>query len=75
MPNGCTCQGPTAGCDHTVSCPASQYQAGIQRGRKEGREAIVKWLRDTARHDNPWHLGDAADCIEQLAHLSGTGPK
>lgn len=35
MIDECTCPGPFPEVDHEVSCPASLYQAGIQRGREE----------------------------------------
>lgn len=65
----CTCGVDVPINMHTTACPASLYQAGIQRGRAEERTSIVAWLRETGRYDNPWHLGDAADCIERGEHV------
>ncbi len=41
----------------------------LTRVQTEERAEIVKWLRETGRYDNPWHLGDAADAIEKGEHL------
>ena len=60
----------------TIVCPdvgppidvPSIMRAGEEGVRVE-RARVVAWLRETGRYDNPWHLGDAADCIERGEHV------
>jgi len=53
---GCTCGGTTLPDTHKIWCPASLYQAGIQRGRIEAFVEAAK-LCDAA---------GAAKCAQEL---------
>lgn len=63
----CTCGGHVYYDDHGVGCPASLYQAGIQRGRKEAREACVSELRLMATGADENHDAYVARCLEVAA--------
>lgn len=41
----CNCGGQVPMTDHRITCPASLYRAGIERGREEMRAAIVAFVR------------------------------
>jgi hypothetical protein len=51
MSDDCNCGGTTIPDTHTVACPSSLYQSGIQRGRREALGEVVAWLR----HDPSWN--------------------
>jgi hypothetical protein len=42
MADECNCSRRGSVDDHAVSCPASMYRAGIDRGRVEGRRAAFE---------------------------------
>ena len=63
----CTCGGHVHYDDHAVRCPASLYQAGIQRGRTEAREACVSELRLMATGADENHDAYVARCLEVAA--------
>ena len=44
-------------------------EAAYEHGVANERARVVAWLRETGRYDNPWHLSDAADCIEKGEHV------
>lgn len=61
MTEDCNCGGTTVPDTHPVSCPASLYQAGIQRGTAAERTRVVAQLRT-------W-----ADAVEKGQRLAAAG--
>jgi len=64
MADECNCGGTIVPDTHSVSCPASLYQAGIQRGHAEDRE----------RTDAAWNLGYAQAVDEVLSEVRAHSP-
>ena len=52
-----------------VTHPCSPQITIFEEGVRAERARVVAWLRETGRYANPWHLGDAADCIERGEHV------
>ena len=52
-----------------IDVPSIMRAGGFEEGVRAERARVVAWLRETGRYDNPWHLGDAADCIERGEHV------
>jgi hypothetical protein len=49
--------------DQTVTAEAEQRLGDYAQGLQDEQDAIVKWLRETGRYDNPWNLADVADAV------------
>ena len=57
-----------------IDVPSIMRAGGFEEGVRAERSRVVAWLRETGRYDNPWHLGDAADCIERGEHVVADTP-
>jgi hypothetical protein len=55
--------------------PEYHHSESFESGRRLERVHVLRWLRETGRYDNPWNLGDAADCIERGEHVSDAATK
>ena len=64
---GCTCGVDVPINEHTTACPASLYQAGIQRGRAEERNASVRFLRHWAALSSAFRDLEGRDTLYQFA--------